>query len=44
MGVKCLNRYLTQQCQKTSIEKQHISYLRGKKIVIDTSIYLYKYR
>lgn len=44
MGVKCLNRYLTQQCQKTSIEKQHISCLKGKKIVIDTSIYLYKYR
>ena len=44
MGIKCLNRYLTQQCQKTSITKEHISYLKGKKIAIDTSIYLYKYR
>jgi len=44
MGVKCLNRYLTQQCQKSSIVKQHISCLNGKTIVIDTSIYLYKYR
>jgi 5'-3' exonuclease len=44
MGVKCLNRYLTQQCQKSSISKEHISCLKGKKIAIDTSIYLYKYR
>jgi len=44
MGVKCLNRYLTQQCQKSSISKEHISFLKGKKIAIDTSIYLYKYR
>jgi 5'-3' exonuclease len=44
MGVKCLNRYLTQQCKKSSITKQHISCLKGKKIAIDTSIYLYKYR
>ena len=44
MGVKCLNRYLTQQCQRSSITKEHISCLKGKKIVIDTSIYLYKYR
>jgi flap endonuclease-1 len=44
MGVKCLNRYLTQQCQKTSIMKEHISCLKGQKIAIDTSIYLYKYR
>ena len=44
MGVKCLNRYFTQYCKNGSIEKKHISFLKNKKIVIDTSIYLYKFR
>ena len=44
MGIKYLNKYLMQNCKNKSIEKKHLSYLSGKKIVIDTSIYLYKYQ
>lgn len=44
MGVKCLNRYFTQYCKKNSIVKKHISCLKHRKIAIDTSIYLYKFR
>lgn len=44
MGIKCMNRYLMQNCKKGSIEKKPLSFLSGKKIAIDTSIYLYKYR
>jgi len=43
MGIRCLNRYFTQNCKKSSIEKKPLSYLRNKFIVIDISIYLYKY-
>lgn len=43
MGIKCLNRYFMQNC-KHSIRKMHLSALSGKKIVVDTSIYLYKYQ
>lgn len=43
MGIKNLNRYLFDACSKTSIEKIHLEQLRDKTIVIDTSIYLYKY-
>ena len=43
MGIRCLNRYFTQNCKKKSIEKKHLSTLNGKFIVIDISIYLYKY-
>lgn len=43
MGIRCLNRYFTQHCKKSSIEKNHISVLSGKVIVIDVSIYIYKY-
>lgn len=43
MGIRCLNRYFTQHCKKTSIEKKHLSVLSGKTIVVDVSIYLYKY-
>ena len=39
-----MNRYLMQHCKKGSIEKKPLSFLSGKKIAIDTSIYLYKYR
>jgi flap endonuclease-1 len=42
MGIKNLNRYLRTECKK-SINKIHMSQLSGKKIVIDTSIYLYKF-
>jgi flap endonuclease-1 len=43
MGIRCLNRYLTKNCKKTSIQKSHLSSLRDKFIVIDISIYLYKF-
>lgn len=42
MGIKHLNKYLKDNCPK-SIHCIHLSELSGKKIVIDTSIYLYKY-
>lgn len=44
MGIRYLNKYLMQNCKNKSIEKKHLSYLGGKKIVVDTSIYLYKYQ
>ena len=43
MGIRNLNKYFRQNCKKKSIQKKHISYLRNKTIVIDTSIYLYKF-
>jgi 5'-3' exonuclease len=43
MGIRYLNGYLTRNCKKTSIEKKNLSVLSGKTIVIDVSIYLYKY-
>ena len=42
MGIKHLNRYIQTQC-KSSIKQIHLSELTNKKIVIDTSIYLYRY-
>ena len=43
MGIVNLNRFLIDNCKKTSIHKQPLSSLKNKTIVIDTSIYLYKY-
>uniref|UniRef100_A0A6C0E3C9 XPG N-terminal domain-containing protein n=1 Tax=viral metagenome TaxID=1070528 RepID=A0A6C0E3C9_9ZZZZ len=42
MGIKCLNRYLRNNCPN-SIKTIPISELNGKKIAVDISIYLYKY-
>jgi len=42
MGIKHLNRYLQQECSK-GINKIPLNDLRGKKIAIDTSIYLYRF-
>ena len=42
MGIRNLNRYLRENCHE-SIQCINISELSGKKIVIDISIYLYKY-
>jgi len=42
MGIKHLNRYLKKHCNK-GIEYISIEKLRGKSIVIDTSIYIYKF-
>ena len=43
MGIKFLNRFLLNQCSNKAIKKTEISQLSNKIIVIDTSIYLYKY-
>ena len=43
MGIKNLNRFLYENCTKKSIKKIHLNQLSNKVIVIDTSIYLYKY-
>lgn len=42
MGVRHLNRFLKHEC-KSAISLLSLSQLSGKKIVIDTSIYLYKF-
>lgn len=43
MGIKNLNRYFMDNCSQKSIEKKHLNLFQGKTIVIDTSIYLYKF-
>ena len=43
MGIKYLNRFLHDNCSKKSISKKHLKYFANKVIVIDTSIYLYKF-
>lgn len=42
MGIHQLNRFLQSKC-KGAIKKTHMSALKGKTIVIDTSIYMYKH-
>jgi 5'-3' exonuclease len=43
MGIKHLNRYLTGICDNTAIRKVHLREFSGKKVVIDASIYLYRF-
>jgi hypothetical protein len=43
MGIHHLNRFLLDNCKKSSIRKTHLRELKHKIIVIDTSIYLYKF-
>jgi len=44
MGIKLLNKFLKENCKSTnSIYTMHMSKLQGKRIVVDVSIYLYKY-
>jgi 5'-3' exonuclease len=43
MGIKDLNRYFRSVSSNTSIQATHLSQLSGKRIAIDTSIYLYKF-
>jgi flap endonuclease-1 len=43
MGVKHLNTYLKTHCVR-GIHEIHLSKLKQKKVVVDTSIYLYKYK
>ena len=43
MGIKNLNRYFLNHCSDYSISKKPLSDFRNKVVVIDTSIYLYKF-
>lgn len=43
MGIKNLNKFLINNCSRQSIKKTHLKILKQKTLVIDTSIYLYKF-
>ena len=43
MGIKQLLKFIKTNCPNSS-EIIHLSDLRGKKIVVDTSIYMYKFK
>jgi len=43
MGIKNLNKYLLEKCSEHAIKQKHLSIFSGKVLVIDTSIYLYKF-
>lgn len=43
MGIRNLNKFLRQKCTTSSIQKKHIGSYTNKTIVIDTSIYLYRF-
>jgi flap endonuclease-1 len=43
MGIKYLNRFLLDNCTTNAIRKVSLSQFSGKVVVIDTSIYLYKF-
>jgi len=43
MGIKNLNRFLRENCTKKSINNVHLKQFANKIIVIDTSIYLYRF-
>jgi hypothetical protein len=43
MGIKLLNRFFMDNCSARSIRKLSLKYLTNKVLVIDTSIYLYKF-
>jgi len=43
MGIKNLNKFLMDKCSSESIIKKHLGIFNDKTIVIDTSIYLYKF-
>jgi flap endonuclease-1 len=43
MGIKNLNKFLMGKCSSDSILKKHLGIFGGKTLVIDTSIYLYKF-
>jgi hypothetical protein len=43
MGIPYLNRFILEKCPQNTVHKIHLNELAGKTLVIDTSIYLYKY-
>jgi 5'-3' exonuclease len=44
MGIKYFNRYLRDNCSRRAIRRMDFKQFRGKTIVIDTSIFLYRYK
>jgi hypothetical protein len=44
MGVKLLRTFLTRNCSPTSIKLAPVAGLAGRTLVVDASIYLYKYK
>jgi hypothetical protein len=43
MGIKNLNKFFMSFCSKKSMQKTHLMDLKEKKVIIDTSIYMYKF-
>lgn len=43
MGIRSLNRYLIDKCSKSAVKKKHLSTFCDTIMVIDTSIYMYKF-
>jgi len=43
MGIKHLNTYLLKNCSNKSIQKLHFGGLENKTVVVDISIYIYKF-
>lgn len=43
MGIKHLNRYLTNHCSANAISKRDLTEFRNKVFVVDASIYLYRF-
>lgn len=43
MGIKNLNQFLLKTCNRSSIQKINFEYLKNKTVVVDISIYLYKF-
>jgi len=43
MGIKYLNRFLLDECTEFSIRKIHFSEFANQIIIVDTSIYMYKF-
>tara|TARA_B110000093_G_C12965421_1_gene409370 strand:+ start:2275 stop:3342 length:1068 start_codon:yes stop_codon:yes gene_type:complete len=44
MGIKYFNRYLRDNCSHTAIQRIDFKHLSGRRIVIDTSIFLYRFK
>ena len=43
MGIKLLNKYITNTCDTNAVKKIHIKEFSGKKIAVDASIYMYRF-
>jgi 5'-3' exonuclease len=43
MGIKNLNHFLTNYCNNDAVGKAHLGDFTGKTIVVDASIYLYRF-